>query len=842
VRIAASALALFATTATMPGPRDESSRRAALLQHFLARLVRAAAPIAFALAFTLAPLAGGGGFAGRNGRVIYVKSNEVRATGTATPLATDAAGSGASLSPDSTRIAYTAAAGVHVHCLVSSCSDTNLASGSSDPSWSPDGTKIAYVVATHIALAAPDGTGAVDTGAIGAEPAWSPDGTKIAFASLRGSHYEIWTVAPVLNGVQTQVTGSLGSDDRQPAWSPDGSLIAFHSNRSGTDQIYVVSSGGGSLTQLTNDAANPASAPVWSPDGTTIAFARDDGVWTIPAAGGTAVKIEATTGAPRPETADWETLAPTNSTAPTVSFSDPPAQGQAVTAFAGTWNGATSFMYQWQRCDPDLVACVNVGAASASSSYTLGSADVGMRIRVAVSASNTAGSSAAVTSSNVTPVVLGPGPTNVSPPTISSFGSSGAPRVGSSLSASVGRWTGSGITYSYQWWKCDAVTKACSDLPGSTGSFLTLDATHFGWQMRVLVTARNADGAGTAVSALTASVTADLPVNVTKPTLSGLNVVGETLFVGTGTWNGTLPITYSYQWRRCDPQGTLASCVAIPGATSSVYELTDRESGVAVRAYVTGRNVAGAAEVFTDHTFPTLPAGSSANPTSGRPASSALPAIVGTPATGAMLTARAGTWTGRSPITYGYAWRRCDATGAACKGIAGATRRSYTVQRADVGFTLRVAVVARNPLGSTSALSAPSDTVQMSKPVPRGRHLVGTRNADYLPGGGGHDFIEGRSGNDTLLGGAGNDRLVAGQGNDVIDGGSGTDRVDGGPGSDTVRAADGERDRIDCGDGRDHAVVDPEDVVTGCELVTFGTTPTPTTPTPTTPTPTTPTP
>jgi hypothetical protein len=819
----------------LPGPIEQER---GLLQHIVPRLLRAAIPVALASAFLLAPLAGGGGFSGRNGGVIYLADTNVINTDESPELVTDASdadtnpGLGASLSPNAESLAYTRGTPptrrVHVHCF-STCSDTDLALGSSQPSWSPDGTKIAYVAdATgQIEVSKPDGTDVVVTGAIGAEPAWSPDGTKIAFASPRGtglnSHFEIWTVTPALLGTQVQVTGSLASNDRQPAWSPDGSQIAFHSDRSGTNQIYVVPAGGGSFTQLTSDA-NASTSPVWSPNGSLIAFTRSSQVYKIAASGGTPMAVAGTAGVI--ETADWKTLRPENTSAPTVSSSDPPVQGQSVAAAPGTWDGASSYSYQWLRCGTDGNGCSNSGGPTSSSSYTLTSGDVGLTIRVDVTASNSAGGSVAVRSSNFTAVVIGPGPTNKTLPSIT-----GTARVGNTLSASVGSWTGSGNTYSYQWKKCDPATTSCFDLRGANSSFFTITGDLYGWQLRVMVTAKNADGTASANSAPTATVVADPPVNISRPTVSGLNIVGETLFAGVGSWTGSSPITYTYQWKRCNPQGTPASCVSIAGATSSTYVLTAAESGVTVRVYVTARNAAGGVEAFSDHTFPTLPAGSTDKTTLGRPASSALPRIVGTPTTGATLTANAGTWTGQTPIAYRYAWRRCDATGAACKRVAGATRRTYLVRAADVGFTLRVAVVARNAAGAASALSAPSDTVQLSKPVPRGRHVVGTRGADYLPGGGGNDFIEGRAGNDTLLGGAGNDRLVAGAGNDVIDGGSGADRVDGGAGSDTVRAADGSRDRIDCGDGRDHAVVDRDDVVTGCELVTFGTTPTPT-PTP----------
>jgi hypothetical protein len=42
----------------------------------------------------------------------------------------------------------------------------------------------------------------------------------------------------------------------------------------------------------------------------------------------------------------------------------------------------------------------------------------------------------------------------------------------------------------------------------------------------------------------------------------------------------------------------------------------------------------------------------------------------------------------------------------------------------------------------------------------------------------------------------------------------------GGPGNDVLLAADGKRDLVDCGKGRDRATVDRIDRVRGCESVT----------------------
>jgi hypothetical protein len=89
------------------------------------------------------------------------------------------------------------------------------------------------------------------------------------------------------------------------------------------------------------------------------------------------------------------------------------------------------------------------------------------------------------------------------------------------------------------------------------------------------------------------------------------------------------------------------------------------------------------------------------------PKNTAPPRIVGSPIPGETLTASAGTWSG-SPSNFAYQWQRCDAAGASCTSIPGATGQKYIVAEADVSSTLRVAVTARNTIGSASATSAPT--------------------------------------------------------------------------------------------------------------------------------------
>ena len=77
------------------------------------------------------------------------------------------------------------------------------------------------------------------------------------------------------------------------------------------------------------------------------------------------------------------------------------------------------------------------------------------------------------------------------------------------------------------------------------------------------------------------------------------------------------------------------------------------------------------------------------------PSNSDPPSISGTAQEGQALTSSSGTWTGH-PTSFAYRWRDCDASGANCLDIAGATEATYVLQASDVGSTLRVVVTATN--------------------------------------------------------------------------------------------------------------------------------------------------
>lgn len=92
------------------------------------------------------------------------------------------------------------------------------------------------------------------------------------------------------------------------------------------------------------------------------------------------------------------------------------------------------------------------------------------------------------------------------------------------------------------------------------------------------------------------------------------------------------------------------------------------------------------------------------------PANTRAPGITGSPKSGSSLAGEEGAWAGDG-LTYAFAWQRCEADGATCADIPGATGRSYTASDADAGKRLRLRVRATNAEGSTDAFSAPTAAV-----------------------------------------------------------------------------------------------------------------------------------
>jgi len=332
---------------------------------------------------------------------------------------------------------------------------------------------------------------------------------------------------------------------------------------------------------------------------------------------------------------------PVNTGLPVISGHD--TQGKALTAKAGSWSGLepVTFAYQWLRCNSAGEACANIEGAE-STSYTLGNADVGRTLRVAVSASSSAGAGSA-TSAPTAPIA-GIKPANTTLPVVS-----GSAVAGGLLTASAGVWEGSTpFSYAYVWEACGSRGQGCKAISGANGASYRVLGSQIGMKLQVLVTASNAAGSKSASSTETAEVGPGAPANTVLPRVFGPTEVGQSLNASAGAWAGSEPFSYSYQWQSCDSAGE--DCSNIAGATGASYTPTAGELGGALRVIVTAKNSVGQEAAVSPPT-PSV--------TGRPPANTQLPGISGAAKEGETLTVSPGSWEGAEPISYSYQWQRC---------------------------------------------------------------------------------------------------------------------------------------------------------------------------------------
>ena len=375
-----------------------------------------------------------------------------------------------------------------------------------------------------------------------------------------------------------------------------------------------------------------------------------------------------------------------------------------LTATQGTWKGTPtiSHAYAWQRCSAGVCAAI---AGATDTTYRLAAADVGTTVRVAVTATNAGG--ATTTPSTATATVTGGTPVNVDLPATTAA----LPRDGELFTATLGTWAGTApLVHDRQWLRCNALGASCAAIIGEVADTYRAVAADLGKTLRVEVTTTNAFGATKAQSAPSPVILAAPPVAAASPAIGGTQRDGQTL-TASSSWSGTAPIALSHQWQRCD--ATAPACADVAGATAATYVLTSPDVGSRMRVRVGALNAGGGGTATSD-----LAAAAVVAPDA--PHATVAPAISGTAMEGSTLTASDGTFTGTLPLTRSHRWRRCDAAGANCADIAGATAPSHVLTAADRGATLRAVVTAVNGSGSDSATSAASAVVALAPP----RNLV----------------------------------------------------------------------------------------------------------------------
>jgi hypothetical protein len=399
------------------------------------------------------------------------------------------------------------------------------------------------------------------------------------------------------------------------------------------------------------------------------------------------------------------TAVPQNQTPPAVTGTA--VEGDVLDADPGRWGSGSpvTFAYRWQQCQADGTGCVDVAGAT-DTVYPPRTGDVGHTLRVTVTATNRDGS-AALASAVTTTVAAAPtqAPHNSTLPSVT-----GPLVVGRTLTAAPGSWTGATpIAFSYRWRRCSSSGGGCTERSkqGRTYRLSGTDANH---TLRVLVTARNAQGKSASLSVASGQVTRPsvVPQNSSPPRIAGTAEEGRTLVADRGSWTNA-PQSYAYSWLRCDGQG--GHCSVIAGAHSAVYSLGPVDVGRTIRVEIDAKNASGTGRALSAPTRTVVAVKPPAVKTS--PKNINPPTISGTPQEGRTLVGDRGTWT-NSPTKYEYTWRRCDRNGHSCDGIGSAHGTTYTLGSNDVGHTIRFRVKATNAGGSNRADSHTSAVIRSS--------------------------------------------------------------------------------------------------------------------------------
>ena len=415
----------------------------------------------------------------------------------------------------------------------------------------------------------------------------------------------------------------------------------------------------------------------------------------------TATNSAGSTSATSPATSPIAALLPGNTSLP--SITGLLQQAGQLTAASGEWSGTKpiSYSYRWEACNNAGGECKEIHGA-VETALSLLESDVGSTIRVIVTATNSAGSTSAT--SPATSPIAALLPANTSLPSIT-----GLLEQGGLLSAAAGTWSGTeplrvqlpvgAVQQRRRRMQRNPRRHRNRALAARKRRRIHIPRDRHRHQQRRLHLshlARDKPNRSTAAS------------QHQPPSITGLLEQGGLLSAAAGTWSGTQPLAFSYQWEQCNSAG--GECKEIHGAIETALSLLESDVGSTFRVTVTATNSAGSTSATSPATSPIAAL---------LPANTSLPSITGVLEEGRALTAASGEWSGTKPIGYSYQWQQCNSAGEAksCKGIEDATAPTLNLVNGLLGSTVRVLVTASNGAGSTQAASAVSSPILAILPV-----------------------------------------------------------------------------------------------------------------------------
>jgi hypothetical protein len=271
----------------------------------------------------------------------------------------------------------------------------------------------------------------------------------------------------------------------------------------------------------------------------------------------------------------------------------PTVSGTTVRTFVmgasgGVWtNSPRTLSYQWDRCNAAGHNCQAIPGATRPT-YQLTNVDEGSTITIAVSATNTSGTTTALAVPSGVVTALPPAATGR--PALSTNG------VQQSVPVTVtnGTWQATGpSTYTTVWQRCNSSGAACAAISGAAAASYTPVAADVGHTLVVVVTATHVDGSVASTSAASDVVLPAAPRWRDLPVLSANNgYVGGVLSVTDGVFTGPAVNSDVTQIMRCTN-----ACAPISAAAS--YTIATADIGAILRVRETAANAGGTAVVWS---------------------------------------------------------------------------------------------------------------------------------------------------------------------------------------------------------------------------------------------------
>ena len=352
-----------------------------------------------------------------------------------------------------------------------------------------------------------------------------------------------------------------------------------------------------------------------------------------------------------------------------------------VTGFAATTIASTSVTVGWNAMPGAVTyevmrdSAVVASPASTVLSYVHTALAPGQTYKLGVRATFVGGNKATLTTSAseatvVTLTDISGKPTNSALPIVT-LPYADIPIVGATLTSSSGSWnaTPAVSSISYKWQKSNDAGSNWVDIPSATAATYLVATTDIGFTLRSSVTVLNTNGSTTSFSSATGTTA---PIyNIAAPVVRGLLVVGQVLDASDGVWSSPYTINLSYTWRK--------DTVAIPGAISPSYTLTETDIGSSISVTVTATTLLGSLAVTSGQRGTVTIVGNTV-----------LPVITGSLRVGGTLAVSTGTWIG-TPASNTYQWQS-SVNATDWDSISGATNATFVVQAIQAGLYLRAQV------------------------------------------------------------------------------------------------------------------------------------------------------